>query len=901
MNKKISMLVCSVLALCLSLGTLSGCNKQKISNETTAFVVMSEEVDGVFNPFFYTSGPDGEVVGLTQLSMLSSDNEGKVAVGKDEPSVVLDYAVNYDENEEGDPGKEAAGKKGVTTYTFVLKNGIKFTNGEPLTVRDVLFNMYVYLDPVYTGSSTMYSTDIMGLAAYRTQNNNGDETALDTNAATVATNRRDDMTDWVDDLLDGKYKNGACSYESFLADLESAHNETLSGYPITKQVYDDITTLIDKFKEELETDWRNNKDGYLESGAAWKEDEVHSFMYAEGLYTWDKKNEKIESWDYPEETVKTKEQALKFVLEDNIPNNFAVVAHYFASGSELFNEFVAAAKEDLLKGDRKYYSIEGVKVLDGKTTSTVTIKGDTEDASAQPRTYNVAVLPTETVNESTKAVTQTATGDCDSKWAVTAADKYQVLQIKINGVDPKAIWNFGFTVAPMSYYSTSALVSQFYIPASQNPMEYAAYGLEYSTLDFMEKTLKGGDKIGVPVGAGPYKATDRNNSANPSRGNFNSNNIIYFTRNDDFLLGKPKIKLVRYQVINASQSINVVKNGSIHYAMPQATTANMETINKDTKNLAYIRAQQLGYGYIGINAGKITNRHLRHAIMVACDTSLCKQFYTGNLASTLAWPMSKVSWAYPDASKDGDREYAYAGLPFGENKPDTLKKAQDEVIKHMQLANCSMGNPSDLTPDRDGLIQYPDARTKEGKALKYTFTIAGSDLSEHPAYLTLFYAAKILNACGWDVRVEPDSYALSKLASGKLTVWAAAWSTSLDPDMYQVYHKNSKATSTLNWGYDVMKSGATEGTLEEDWKTVDALSKIIDNARKTNDQDERTAMYEDALKIIIELGVELPTYQRSNIYLYNKKIVDGSTLNNTDSAFTSPISRIWEVSLLESK
>ncbi len=42
-------------------------------------------------------------------------------------------------------------------------------------MRDVLFNIYVYLDPVYTGSSTMYSTEIVGLAEYRTQSRNPNE------------------------------------------------------------------------------------------------------------------------------------------------------------------------------------------------------------------------------------------------------------------------------------------------------------------------------------------------------------------------------------------------------------------------------------------------------------------------------------------------------------------------------------------------------------------------------------------------------------------------------------------------------------------------------------------------------------------------------------------------------
>ena len=42
-------------------------------------------------------------------------------------------------------------------------------------MKDVLFNLYVYLDPAYYGSATIYSTDIVGLMEYRTQSHNESE------------------------------------------------------------------------------------------------------------------------------------------------------------------------------------------------------------------------------------------------------------------------------------------------------------------------------------------------------------------------------------------------------------------------------------------------------------------------------------------------------------------------------------------------------------------------------------------------------------------------------------------------------------------------------------------------------------------------------------------------------
>ena len=133
--------------------------------ETDAVVFATEAMDGNFNPFFATSGPDTEIVAQTQISMLTSDALGNPVCGQDQPTVALDYKSTMI----GADGKEV--KNGTdavyTDYEFIIKKGIKFSDGVELTMKDVLFNLYVYLDPVYMGSSTIYSTDIVGLQAYR--------------------------------------------------------------------------------------------------------------------------------------------------------------------------------------------------------------------------------------------------------------------------------------------------------------------------------------------------------------------------------------------------------------------------------------------------------------------------------------------------------------------------------------------------------------------------------------------------------------------------------------------------------------------------------------------------------------------------------------------------------------
>lgn len=90
--------------------------------------------------------------------------------------------------------------------------------------------------------------------------------------------------------------------------------------------------------------------------------------------------------------------------------------------------------------------------------------------------------------------------------------------------------------------------------------------------------------------------------------------------------------------------------------------------------------------------------------------------------------------------------------------------------------------------------------------------------------------------------------------------------------MYQVYHKDSMASSTYNWGYREIKTGAVSSQyaqyVKQDYKyeyekgLIDELSKLIDDARSVIDQNTRADKYSAALDLVMELAVEMPTYQR---------------------------------------
>ena len=56
---------------------------------------------------------------------------------------------------------------GTVFYDMTIRDDIKFTDGTTADIDDVIFGMYVLLDPTYDGNATLYSTAIEGIEAYR--------------------------------------------------------------------------------------------------------------------------------------------------------------------------------------------------------------------------------------------------------------------------------------------------------------------------------------------------------------------------------------------------------------------------------------------------------------------------------------------------------------------------------------------------------------------------------------------------------------------------------------------------------------------------------------------------------------------------------------------------------------
>lgn len=889
-----------VALVALLTATLTACNKHKQNHdpEERPFTMSISTPDGVFNPFFSTSGYDSSIISMTQIGLISTDPDGQPIANESEPSVAKAFTVT-----------EAADKSS-TTYEFLIKKGIKFSDGHELTIRDVLFNLYVYLDPVYTGSATIYSTDIKGLQAYRTQQTeidpeDPDGSSVEAGFVTKANQR-------VDKVVNTVQVHG-----------QGVDDKPTGNFPID-DIVDDFAYVAKSFYEELTSDWNaidligggydkwgftekwqvffmnDNSDGYFlkrefgdgHSGPLVKDDDGNYQLHEE----------------YAQEFYEI--QILPHLIEKGLANNEGEITGSAEAVEKAIKDY--SIKTVFLGKFTDNFPTEVVERKDNKITLSKEEKDAVKDSirAINADDFETIIRFWGTANKvldkfkadakteyfsdddhrlvkSISGITTHKTSSFDGK---QLDGEYDVLRIEINGVDPKAIYNFGFIVAPKHYYS--GIFNGHNYVDDYDP-ENGKFGVEFANSNFMNEVVNDSNKIGLPIGAGPYMASSINGGVGTAD-TFRNLNVVYYERNPYFYttgenIENAKIKTVRYKVVESDGIINSLISGNIDFGEPSAKQENEELLK--SSGLLTKKVLTNGYGYVGINPRFVPDVEVRRAIIKALDIQRIKEdYYKGGFCDIIYRPMTKANKNYypSDAtvyeSLPSSSPYAIGAI---NSVTYALNTAGDEIEELVESAGYVKEN---------GVYQ----RRIQGfgvHKLDYKFTIAGGS-TDHPAYKLFLDAADLLNAHGFDVKVTPSQQALSDLSAGKLAVWAAAWSSTIDPDMFQVYHKDSQASSVKNWGYTQILGGTNAEAWGDELIVVEQLSKVIDDARHTTVMAQRKVLYRDALDLVMELAVECPTYQRRDLSAYQNNLLNPDTLPKDVTPYNGLLSRIWEVNYL---
>lgn len=162
-----------LLALVMSLSLLAGCGNQNgntsggtTTDDTTPLVVGYSPFSSKFSPFFSETAYDQDAYAMTQLGLLTSDRTGAIIYKGIEGETINYNGTDYTYYGPADL-TVTENADGTVYYDFTLRDDLKFSDGEPLTIDDVIFSMYVLCDPTYEGNSTLYAQPIEGMEAYR--------------------------------------------------------------------------------------------------------------------------------------------------------------------------------------------------------------------------------------------------------------------------------------------------------------------------------------------------------------------------------------------------------------------------------------------------------------------------------------------------------------------------------------------------------------------------------------------------------------------------------------------------------------------------------------------------------------------------------------------------------------
>ena len=157
MKKLIAVLL--VVVMLLSLAACAGKGEAKLVYATATFGQK-------FSPFFSTTAYDMEVVDLFTGALLASDRGGAIIYDGIKGETINYNGTDYTYHGMGNV-EVVQNDDGTVDYKLTMRDDIKFSDGTPANIDDVIFGLYVMCDPTYDGSSTLYALPIEGMEEYR--------------------------------------------------------------------------------------------------------------------------------------------------------------------------------------------------------------------------------------------------------------------------------------------------------------------------------------------------------------------------------------------------------------------------------------------------------------------------------------------------------------------------------------------------------------------------------------------------------------------------------------------------------------------------------------------------------------------------------------------------------------
>ena len=451
------------------------------------------------------------------------------------------------------------------------------------------------------------------------------------------------------------------------------------------------------------------------------------------------------------------------------------------------------------------------------------------------------LIPEDVYNYST---TNVATGESAPNIAGIVRTGDYSMTVTTSEFDATFIYQLGIPVAPLHYYGDTA----------QYDYDNNSFGFPKGDLSIVR------EKTTTPLGAGAYTFASF------------ADGTVYLDANPSYFDGEPKTAHINLKETQEADMLTGVQSGTLDIANPSYSKQVAQQIAEynGTDELAGpVMTTELvdyrGYGYIGLAANNVKvgndpaseqSKDLRKAIATVLSVYRDEGIdsYYGETADVINYPISNTSWAAPRVTDSGYK-VAYS---VDVNGNDIYTSGMTTEEKYDAALQAALGyfEAAGYTVTDGKLTAAP-----EGAKLEYMVNIGGGGQGDHPTFLILKNAADAFAKIGFTLTVNDLANASELYASyqsGVAEMWCAAWQATADPDMYQLYHSQG----STNY-YQINDSD---------------LDEYIMTARESDDQSYRKGLYKAAMEIIMDWGVELPVYQRSEAYVVSSERVDISSL-----------------------
>ena len=418
------------------------------------------------------------------------------------------------------------------------------------------------------------------------------------------------------------------------------------------------------------------------------------------------------------------------------------------------------------------------------------------------------------------------------------------MTITTSELSTNMIYQLQMPIAPLHYYGDKSLYDY----------DNNSFGFPKGDLSVVRS------KTSAPLGGGMYTF------------NKYSDGVVYLDANPTYYDGAPKIAHVNMKETQEADKITGVQAGTIDISDPSYSLevadqiADINGVEGEDGPVITTRLKDFrGYGYIALSAKNVNvggdpaseaSKDLRKAIMTVVSAYRDEGIdsYYGDTATVINYPISNTSWAAPSVTDDGYK-VAYSTDVDGNDIYTSDMSSEDKYQAALQAA-LGYFEAAGYTVENGQVTAAP-----AGAKMEYQINIGASGNGDHPSFQTLTNAAAALKTIGFTLTVNDMANASDLFASyqsGAAEGWVAAWQSTNDPDMYQLYHSQ----------------GATNYYAINDAD----LDELIMAARQTTDQEARKAMYKEAMEIILDWGVELPVYQRSEATIFSTERVNIDTI-----------------------